>query len=157
MKKIINFILLLLLVATITSCSFQLRGVQEINFKSISIDGGSTSFANALKRKFRQSGVKINTNDAERSLEIVNDSFKKEILSLSSKGRVKEYEITYKVSYRIKFQDGEWGSPINIETNRDYTFDDTNIIAKTEEESRLLKGMREQLIRTIVTQISVSK
>ena len=157
MKKIFSFILLFLFAANISSCGYHLRGAQEINFQSISIDGGSAGFVKALKRKFRQSGVKINTGEAEKSLEIVSDSCKKEILSLSSKGRVKEYEIIYKVSYRIKLQDGTWGSPISIETNRDYTFDDTKIIAKTEEESRLIKGMREHLIRTIVTQISVSK
>jgi len=157
MNKIFSFILIFLLAANLASCGYNLRGVQEINFESISIDGGSAGFVKDLKRKFRQSGVKINTSKAEKSLEIVHDSFKKEILSLSSKGRVKEYEITYRVTYRVKSKDGTWGSPINIETNRDYTFDDTNIIAKTEEESRLIKGMREQLIRTIVTQISVLK
>ena len=155
MKKIFSFVFLLLLTASISSCGYQLRGVQEVNFESISINGGSTAFTKYLKKKFRQSGVKINTVDAERNIEIVNDSFTKKILSLSSKGRVKEYELTYTVSYRVKLQDNAWSSPIKIETSRDYTFDDASIIAKTEEESRLVKGMQEQLIRTIVTQISV--
>jgi LPS-assembly lipoprotein len=157
MKKIFSFILLLLLTANISSCGYQIRVAQEVNFKSISIDGGSANFTKAIKKKFKQSGVQIKINGAEKCLEIVNDGFAKEILSLSSKGRVKEYEINYKVTYRVKLQDGAWSSPIEIETNRDYTFDDTNIIAKTEEESRLIKGMQDQLIRTIVTQISVSK
>ena len=61
------------------------------------------------------------------------------------------------MSFRVKLNNGEWGDPINIETIRDYTYDDKNIIAKTEEESRLIEGMQEQLIRTIVTRISVSK
>ena len=155
MKKNFSLIILLIITLSISSCGYQLRGVQEVNFKSISIDGGSTNFAKYLKKKFRQSGVKINTVDAEKNLEIVNDSFTKKILSLSSKGRVKEYELTYTVSYRVKLQDGAWSSPIKIETSRDYTFDDASIIAKTEEESRLVKGMQIQLIRTIVTQISV--
>ena len=157
MKKIFSFIFLLVLTANITSCGYQLRGVQEVNFKSISIDGGSANFVKALKNKFRQSGVKISTAKAEKSLEIINDSFTKNILTLSSKGRVKEYEISYKVSYRVKLKNDSWSAPITIETNRDYTFDDTNIIAKTEEESRLIDGMHDQLIRTIVSQISVLK
>ena len=40
---------------------------------------------------------------------------------------------------------------------RDYTYDDKNINAKTKEEARLIIGMQEQLIRRMVTQISVSK
>ena len=62
----------------------------------------------------------------------------------------------YKVSFRFKLKRGEWSAPINIETNRDYTYDDKNIIAKTEEEYRIIKGMQEQIIRSMTTQISLS-
>ena len=157
MKKIFNFILLLILTANIVSCGYHLRGPQEVNFKSISINGGSKKFTKILKKKFNQSGVKINAVDSEISLEIINDNLSKEILSLSSKGKVREYQIIYRVTYRVKSKDGEWGSPVKIKTSRDYTFDDSNIIAKTEEELRIINGMQDQLIRTLVTQISVSK
>lgn len=157
MKKILRFILLLVLTSNFISCGYQLRGAQDVSFKSISIDGGSRKFTSILKKKFNQSGVKINSVDPEVSLEIINDDLTKEILSLSSKGKVREYQITYRVSYRVKSKNGEWDSPVKIETSRDYTFDDTNIIAKTEEEFRIIKGMQDQLIRTMVTQISVLK
>ena len=62
----------------------------------------------------------------------------------------------YKVSFRFKLKGSEWSAPINIETNRDYTYDDKNIIAKTEEEFRIVKGMQEQIIRSMTTQISLS-
>ena len=157
MKKILRFILLLILTSSFISCGYQLRGAQEVSFKSISIDGGSKKFSKILKKKFNQSGVKINAVDSEISLEIINDNLSKEILSLSSKGKVREYQIIYRVTYRVKSKDGEWGSPVKIKTSRDYTFDDSNIIAKTEEELRIINGMQDQLIRTLVTQISVSK
>ena len=157
MKKILRFILLLILTSSFISCGYQLRGAQEISFKSISIDGGSKKFSKILKKKFNQSGVKINAVDSKISLEIINDNLSKEILSLSSKGKVREYQITYRVTYRVKSKDGEWGSAVKIETSRDYTFDDTNIISKTEEELRIIKGMQDQLIRTMVTQISILK
>ena len=157
MKKILRFILLLILTSSFISCGYQLRGVQEVSFKSISINGGSKKFTKILKKKFNQSGVKINAVDSEISLEIINDNLSKEILSLSSKGTVREYQITYRVTYRAKSKDGEWGSAVKIETSRDYTFDDTNIISKTEEELRIIKGMQDQLIRTMVTQISILK
>ena len=70
---------------------------------------------------------------------------------------MREYQINYKISFRFKSQDSEWSNSINLEANRDFTYDDKNIIAKTEEESRLIKGMQEQLIRSIVNQISVLK
>jgi len=157
MKKILRFILLLILTSSFISCGYQLRGAQEVSFKTISINGGSKKFTNILKKKFNQSGVLINAVDSEISLEIINDNLSKEILSLSSKGKVREYQIVYRVTYRVKTKVGEWGSPVKIETSRDYTFDDANIIAKTEEELRIIKGMQDQLVRTMVTQISISK
>ena len=157
MKKIFNFILLMILTANTISCGYQLRGAQEINFNSITIVGGSDSFTKVLKKKFKQSGVKAQEKNAEMVLEIINDTFSKKILSLSSAGKVREYQINYEVLFRFKSKNGQWGTSSNIETTRDYTYDDKNIIAKTKEETRLIKGMQEQLIRTIVTQISVTK
>jgi LPS-assembly lipoprotein len=157
MKRIFNFILLLILTANIASCGYQLRGSQEINFKSITIVGGSSSFTKVLRKKFKQSGVKSQEKNAEKIVEIINDTFSKKILSLSSAGKVREYQINYKILFRFKSKDGQWSNSSNIETSRDYTYDDKNIIAKTKEETRLIKGMQEQLIRTIVTQISVTK
>ena len=157
MKKFNSIILSLLLLVNITSCGYQFRGATEVNFVSISIDGGSPSFLKILKKQFKQSGVKVQERNSEKTLEITNDTFSKKILSLSAAGKVREYQINYKISFRFKSQDGEWGNSIDLEANRDYTYDDKNIIAKTEEESRLIKGMQEQLIRTIVNQISVRK
>jgi len=157
MKKFYTFILLLLFLTNFISCGYQLRGVEGLNFKSVSIVGGSSGFTKLLKKKFKQAGVKVQEKNSGKSLEIINNNFSKKILSLSSGGKVKEYQINYKVVFRIKTRDGEWSAPINIEIDRDYTFDDKNIIAKTEEELRILKNMQEQLIRTIVTQLSVQK
>ena len=157
MKKIYSLIFLIILSTSIISCGYQLRNAPEINFDSISINGGSSGFIKILKKKFKQSGIQINSEDSELILDIVNDIFSKKILSLSSSGKVKEYQIIYKVSFRTKQKNTAWSSPITIETMRDYTYDDKNINAKTKEEARLIIGMQEQLIRRMVTQISVSK
>ena len=157
MKKFNSIILSLLLLVNITSCGYQFRGATEVNFVSISIDGGSPSFLKILKKQFKQSGVKVQERNSEKTLEITNDTFSKKILSLSAAGKVREYQVNYKISFRFKSQDSEWSDSINLEANRDFTYDDKNIIAKTEEESRLIKGMQEQLIRSIVNQISVLK
>ena len=157
MKKFYTFVLLLLFLTNFTSCGYQLRGVEGLNFKSVSIVGGSPDFTKLLKKKFKQAGVKVQEENSGKNLEIINDNFSRKILSLSSAGKVKEYQINYKVVFRIKTRDGEWSAPINIEIDRDYTFDDKNIIAKTEEELRILQSIQERLIRTIVTRLSVQK
>ena len=146
------------LILIISACGFQLRGDINANFDSISISGGTSSFNKTLQRKFRQAGITITSaSDAEKNVEIIKNSFTKTILTLTGTGAVSEYQLDYIVTYRFKSKDGSWNLPITIETSRTYTYDDSDILAKDEEEKRLVSGMEDQLIKTMATQISLSK
>ena len=142
----------------ISACGFQLRGDIQANFDSISISGGTSSFNKTLQRKFRQAGITItNASEAEKIVEIIENKFSKTILTLTGTGAVSEYQLDYDVTYRFKSKDGPWNIPVTIEATRTYTYDDSDILAKDEEEKRLLSGMEDQLIKTMATQISLSK
>ena len=153
-----NQFLMILAIISLIACGFQLRGGIEANFDSISIDGGSAGFVKQLKKRFRQSSIVVLPNGGDVKLQIVDDLLDKRILSLNSDGRISEYELNYKVSYRVKGQnDSEWGQLINNEVRRQYTYDDENVVAKALEEEKLINGMRDELIRTITAQISLQK
>jgi len=146
------------LILIISACGFQLRGDINANFDSISISGGTSSFNKTLQRKFRQAGITITSaSDAEKIVEIIKNNFTKTILTLTGTGAVSEYQLDYIVTYRFKSKDGSWTLPVTIETSRTYTYDDSDILAKDEEEKRLVSGMEDQLIKTMATQISLSK
>jgi len=146
------------LILVISACGFQLRGDINANFDSISISGGTSSFNKTLQRKFRQAGITITSaSDAEKNVEIIKNSFTKTILTLTGTGAVSEYQLDYEVTYRFKSKDGPWNLPVTIEATRTYTYDDSDILAKDEEEKRLVTGMEDQLIKTMATQISLSK
>ena len=146
------------LILIISACGFQLRGDIKANFDSISISGGTSGFNKTLQRKFRQAGITITSaSDAEKIVEIIKNSFTKTILTLTGTGAVSEYQLDYIVTYRFKSKDGSWNLPVTIETSRTYTYDDSDILAKDEEEKRLVSGMEDQLIKTMTTQISLSK
>jgi LPS-assembly lipoprotein len=153
-----NQFLMMLAIISLIACGFQLRGGIEANFDSISINGGSAGFVKQLKKRLRQSSIAVLPTDGEVKLEIVDDLLNKRILSLNSDGRISEYELNYKVSYRVKGKnDSEWGQLINNEVRRQYTYDDENVVAKALEEEKLINGMRDELIRTITAQISLQK
>ena len=146
------------LILIISACGFQLRGNIQANFDSISISGGTSSFNKTLQRKFRQAGITIKSaSEAEKIVQIIKNDFDKTILTLTGTGLVSEYQLDYTVSYRFKSKDGPWNKPLTIETSRTYTYDDSDILAKDEEEKRLLSGMEDQIIKTMATQISLSK
>ena len=146
------------LILFISACGFQLRGDIQANFDSISISGGSSNFNKTLQRKFRQAGITIKSaSEAEKIVQILKNDFTKTILTLTGTGLVSEYQLDYMVSYRFKSKDGPWSLPLTLEASRTYTYDDSDILAKDEEEKRLLSGMEDQLIKTMATQISLSK
>jgi LPS-assembly lipoprotein len=152
-KKILILFVSLIFVA----CGFQLRGTIDADFKTVSVYGGSNGFQKLLIKRFKQSGIQVVSTNAEKMIEIISDKLDKRILSLSSEGTVKEYELRYEVVYRYKNAHSDWGNSSKIELIREYTYDDSNRVAKELEEKNLVQGMSDQIIRTLVSQISVSQ
>ena len=140
----------------ITSCGFHLRGMTEISFKTISLEGKELSFTKNLKKTLASNKVAIilPTENPELRIELLSEESEKRILSLSGQGLVREFEIFYRVRYRIKTIDGEtWSQENIIETRRDFTFSDSNLIGKEEEERQLNESMRNEAITNLFNQI----
>jgi len=141
----------------IAACGFQLRGSIDTDLQSVYVYGGSEGLNKHLIKLFKQSGIKIDIKNPEKTIEVLNDSLRKRILSLNSSGSVKEYELIYQVSFRFKSFKDDWSDEIKKEIIRDYTYDDNDRVAKELEEKTLVQGMRDEVVRSIVSQISVSR
>ena len=155
-KKLIAILLLLV----ITSCGFHLRGMTEMSFKTISLEGKELSLTKNLKKILNTNKVAIvsSTENPELRVEFLSEESEKRILSLSGQGLVREFEIFYRVRYRIKASDSEiWGQENIIETRKDFTYSDSNLIGKEEEERQLNEAMRIEAITSLFNQIQVIK
>jgi len=155
-KKLIAILLLIV----ITSCGFHLRGMTEISYKTISLEGKELSLTKNLKKILNTNKVAIvsSTENPELRVEFLSEESEKRILSLSGQGLVREFEIFYRVRYRIKASDSEiWSQENIIETRKDFTYSDSNLIGKEEEERQLMEAMRIEAITSIFNQIQVIK
>ena len=155
-KKFITLIILLM----ITSCGFHMRGMTEISFKTISLEGKELSFTKNLKKILNSNKVAIvlPSENPELRVELIGEESEKRILSLSGQGLVREYEIIYRVRYRIKTTESEtWSQENTLETRRDFTFSDANLIGKEEEERQLNESMRNEAIANLFNQIQLIK
>ena len=153
-KKFITLLALLM----ITSCGFHLRGMTEISFKTVSLEGKELSFTKNLKKTLASNKVVIvlPTENPELRVELLSEESEKRILSLSGQGLVREFEIFYRVRYRVKTVDSETWSQENIlETRRDFTYSDSNLIGKEEEERQLNESMRNEAITNLFNQIQL--
>ena len=155
-KKLIAILFLLV----ITSCGFHMRGMTEISFKTISLEGKELSFTKNLKQILKSNKVAIvsPTENPELRVELLSEESEKRILSLSGQGLVREFEIFYRVRYRIKTSDSEiWSQENIIETRKDFTYSDSNLIGKEEEERQLNEAMRNEAITNLFNQIQLIK
>ena len=150
----------LLILLMITSCGFHMRGMTEISFKTISLEGKELSFTKNLKKVLNSNKVAIvlPSENPELRVELIGEESEKRILSLSGQGLVREYEIYYRVRYRIKTADREtWGQENILEARRDFTYSDSNLIGKEEEERQLNESMRNEAITNLFNQIQLNK
>ena len=155
-KKIIALLMLLM----IASCGFHMRGMTEISFKTISLEGKELSFTKNLKKVLNSNKVAIvlPSENPELRVELIGEESEKRILSLTGQGLVREYEIFYRVRYRIKTLDSDiWSQENILETRRDFTFSDSNLIGKEEEERQLNESMRNEAISSLFNQIQLIK
>jgi LPS-assembly lipoprotein len=155
-KKLIALLMLLI----ISSCGFHMRGMTEISFKTISLEGKELSFTKNLKKVLNSNKVAIvlSTENPELRVELLSEETEKRILSLSGQGLVREFEIFYRVRYRVKTIDSEiWSQENIIETRKDFTYSDSNLIGKEEEERQLNEAMRNEAITNLFNQIQLIK
>ena len=155
-KKLIALLMLLI----ISSCGFHMRGMTEISYKTISLEGKELSFIKDLKKVLNRNKVAIvsSTENPELRVELLSEESEKRILSLSGQGLVREFEIFYRVRYRVKTIDSEiWSQENIIETRKDFTYSDSNLIGKEEEERQLNEAMHNEAITNLFNQIQLIK
>lgn len=151
-----------MLVSTLmlSACGFELRGAADLAFKSIYIQGPNYTVSKDLRKALAINDVTIanNAKDADLLLEFLSETYDRRILSLSGRGRVTEYELLYNLNFRIGEAGGElWGPVQTIEGRRDFSYDDTQVLAKSYEETRLREDMQADAVREIMRRLTAQK
>lgn len=143
----------------VASCGFHLRIPAPIPFKTIQLTG-NTLITPALRKQLKTQGIKLVADpaDADLRLELLQDESEKRILSLAGTGVVREFELYYRVQYRTKTnQEATWSLPLQIESRRDFTYDDINLLAKQLEEKRLIDIMQNEVMHGVLRRLSALK
>ena len=151
-----------MLVSTLmlSACGFELRGAADLAFISIYIQGPNYTVSKDLRKALAINDVTIvnNAKDADLLLEFLSETYDRRILSLSGRGRVTEYELLYNLNFRIREAGSElWGPVQTIEGRRDFSYDDTQVLAKSYEETRLREDMQADAVREIMRRLTAQK
>jgi LPS-assembly lipoprotein len=153
-------ILLLLVSLVLTGCGFKMRGTADLAFQNLYVQGVKTTIDKPLKKSLAINGVTVveDKEKAELMLEMIGEKTEKRILSLSGTGLVREFDLYYRVYFRLKDPDSEvWGQEQVIEQRRDYSYTDSELLAKQGEEARLYEDMRTEATRELLRRLVVQK
>jgi LPS-assembly lipoprotein len=153
-----------LLAATflLAACGFQLRGTAPLPFDSIYVQAASGSaFANQLRRAVRSGSTTRlvdRPEEAQVILQVVNELQEKQILSITGGGRVSEYLLRYRVSYRLTDGKNREHIPASeIALRREYSYSDEQALSKDAEEALLYRDMRDDAVQQLVRRLQAAK
>ena len=145
----------------LSACGFQLRGAYNLPYESLYVALPDASVIGAgLKRQIRAGGGTrlVEKDEAQAILLQVTELRERQILSLSSSGRVREVRLRFRFAFRVVDPKGRDLVPTTgVELTRDLTYDDSAILAKEQEEQILWRDMENDLVQQLLRRLSTVK
>ncbi len=146
----------------LAACGFRLRGVRDLPFATLYINASAFAEMTAQIRRAidAQSTTRVvdTPKEAEAVLDITENRVEKVILSLNSAGRVREYQLRQRFSFKVRKPNSEEIAPVaTIEVRRDLTFNDTEVLAKQDEEQLLFDEMRGDVVQQLLRRLQAIK
>jgi len=154
--------LILLLAFALSACGFQLRGSYNLPWETLAISGvpENNELYFQIKRSLEagsQTKVITDPKGAKATLVVMQNHQHKNILSLSGKGLVREFQLTRTFMYRIQDAQGKELLPASqIVLQRDMTFDDERIFAKEAEEAMIWREMQRDMVQQLLRRLAAS-
>lgn len=149
--------LILVVIAALSACGFQLRGSEfplRKTFSSIHVvsDGKDEGLNNALDLVLRSSQIKRN-EDSANQLQILSSKTTRRTASYSSRAKSAEYELIKTVEFRFLRDNQDIIAPMTLEARRSYLYRETAAVGKAEEERLLRQEMDNDLAQRILLAI----
>ena len=150
-----------LLCLAFAACGFQLRGTSEVPFDKLYVPNANAGLGLDLKRNLQASTrarVVDDPKEADAQIQFLEETRQKEILSLTGAGRVREFQLRYRVGFRVHDGKGNDYVPAStVQLQRDMTYNDTEILAKEAEEQFLFRDMQSDMVQQIMRRLAASK
>jgi LPS-assembly lipoprotein len=150
---------LLGLTTLLCSCGWQLQGSGHLSevmaVTYIDTPDRYSDFNRALSDRLRASGARLanNRRDATAIVRILDDVTGQRVLAVSARNTPEEYEVFYSIRYSVSNQIGEIIEPQYVELTREYSYDETAVLAKQKEQGILREALARDLAALVVRQL----
>ncbi len=147
--------------ALLGGCGFQLRGQAQLPFETLYIPGRSPLVVELKRNVAAASKTRLveSAGDAQAVLGFTAELRDKVILSFNTQGRVSEYQLRYRVGFRVTDpKGGQVYLPTSeILLTRDMAYSDAQVLAKEAEEALLYRDMQRDMVQQILRRLVAAK
>ena len=150
-----------LFATVLAGCGFHLRGQAQLPFETLHIPGASPLVVELKRNLTAASKTRLVDSPAEAQavLGFTEETRDKVILSFNTAGRVQEYQLRYRVGFRVSDpKSGQVYLPTKeIQLTRDVTYSDAQVLAKETEETLLYRDMQSDMVQQILRRLVAAK
>jgi len=150
-----------LVALALAGCGFQLRGVVDLSPRMaapyLEAADTHTPLHAALRDSLQASGAEL-APTRERASAVVHihrDETGRRVLSVSATNTPQEYEVYYTVEYSVSADGQELLARQALTLTRDYTYDETQVLAKQHEERAIREALARDLAALVTRRLAV--
>jgi len=148
------------LVMALTGCGFHLQGRQPLpqsfSYTYIDAQDEQTDFVQDLRKALIASGSRVirTQGSSGATIEVHSDELTERVLSVSARNIPTEYELTYKVEFSVSSGGKELIEHEEISATRDFSFDETQLLAKEREQEILREALARDLVALVMRRLA---
>lgn len=160
MGRVALIALIAALAAAAGGCGFHLQGradyAEALEPLYLDLSDRSTPLARQLRRSLAVSRLALadRQDEAAATLEILQDSSRRVVESVSAQNRPQEYRVIYEASYRVVAGSRVLLPPQHVSRNRIYPYDERQVLAKAHEEEMLRDALARDIAGVIVRRMA---
>lgn len=142
-----------------SGCGFELRRAPELQFRTLQLRGfkDDSPLARELKRSLAASRTTVVEAGAGAQvvLEALSDERAKSVVASTAAGQVRELQLRARFHFRLRGATGKELLPATeILLTRDLSYNETNALAKEQEEMALYAAMQNDIVAQVMRRLA---
>lgn len=143
-----------------SACGFQPRGKASLpaSIESVHVATADrySPFYRELTTLLRAKGAKLEEDPmtADAVIRVTRDETGQRVLAVSTRNVPNEYDVYYTIRYEILVKGDKMFEPRNLTVNRNYTYDETEVLGKSREEAVLREALAADLAGLVTRRLN---
>jgi LPS-assembly lipoprotein len=158
--RIAGSIVLLTAACVAAGCGWRLQGTERLPgvmaVTYVDTQDRFTDFNKALRERLAASGSRLvpSGSGATAIVRVHKDESGRRVLSVSARNTPEEYEVYYSVQYSVLSGGTELIGRQTLELTRDYSYDETAVLAKEREQAILREALARDLASLVLRRLA---